>query len=188
MCFSPDNFNSLNNGLQSRRRYLYCSIKKILKKMVRRESPKIVGRRNLDDFNGFARRVVPVIEMHQQVFESDQTLRAFVDDRERLPVHVEYYVSDRLRNTYALRRYGESSSVLPYTRFGQQRRVRIEIDDVLVRGSVKRFQMRFDERHLRTGADRSDHVRDVFVVRPADERGDPGLQRLAYLYIAQQTH
>jgi len=46
--------------------------------------------------------------------------------------------------------------------------------------------MRFDERHLRTGADRSDHVRDVFVVRPADKRGDPGLQRFAYFYTAQK--
>lgn len=54
--------------------------------------PKIVRRRHLNDFDRFSRCVIPVFEMHQQVLESDQTVRIFVDGRERFPVHVEYYV------------------------------------------------------------------------------------------------
>lgn len=55
--------------------------------------PEIVRRRHLNDFDRFPRALVPAIEMLQQIFESNQVLSAFVDDRERLPVIVEYHVT-----------------------------------------------------------------------------------------------
>jgi hypothetical protein len=55
--------------------------------------PKIFHWWHLNDSDRFSWCPLPVIEVHQQVFESDQTHRALVDDRKRLPVHVEYNVS-----------------------------------------------------------------------------------------------
>lgn len=59
--------------------------------------PKILAGRHLNDLNHFPRATVPVIEMHQQRFESYQTLRALVDGCERLPVHIEYDITYGLR-------------------------------------------------------------------------------------------
>jgi len=67
-----------------------------------------------------------------------------------------------------------------YTCLCQKWRIRINIDGVRIGRSVKFFPMRFNEWYLRTGANRSDHIFNVFVICSINKCCDSKLQRVTY--------